>query len=239
MQYNNGKLPIYAYLLGEYSIRGWWYYFPVIFFLKTPLGFWLLFIPHLFLFKRFFAKDFLAETAIVMAVAILGLFFVVVCRVQLGVRYLLPLLPFLCLSLGKCGRYYTQPGIMIKKIGIGLGLVCYVASSLSYYPHFIPYANALLVHRINLYQYFADSNLDWNQSDHDLARYIAAQPSGTVFVNPEHPVNGTVIVNANALLGLFLDREKYAWLREHFRPVDHDAAGGGNGPWYLLDRYVR
>lgn len=223
LRYNDGKLPIYAYLLGEYSLRGWWYYFPVVFFLKTPLAFWALFLAHLPLTRRCFKAHFLAETALVSSIVVLSLFFVVVCRVQLGVRYLLPLVPFLCVSLGKLGLLWTRGGHRAAKWGIGLALVWYAASSLSYFPHFLQYGNAVIVHRIDLYRYFADSNLDWNQSDYYLHRYIESKPTGTVFVNPERPVDGTVIVNANNLLGLFLDREKYAWLRDHFRPVDHVA----------------
>jgi 4-amino-4-deoxy-L-arabinose transferase-like glycosyltransferase len=30
-----------AYLLGRYSTHGWWYYFPVVLFFKTPIPFWI------------------------------------------------------------------------------------------------------------------------------------------------------------------------------------------------------
>jgi hypothetical protein len=92
---------------------------------------------------------------------------------------------------------------------------------LSYYPHFIPYFNELVGDRRLAYRILADSNLDWRQHLWYQARYMAEHPG--LIVEPDGPTAGTIVVGANSLTGVAGDPEKFRWLRDNFRPVDHIA----------------
>jgi hypothetical protein len=225
VKYNTGILPIYSYMLGQYSRQGWWYYFPILFMYKVPIGLLMVLVFHVSLFKAHLKRYFLDEMAIVASAIVLTLFVVFACKVQIGIRYMLPIFPFLFLSIGKLGVYFQEKKLTHKNFIISCCMIFYVWSSMSFFPHFIPYSNELVPRKIDTYKFFADSNLDWNQSDYYLHQYIdrVSIDNNNVYVNPERPMNGLVIVNANSLLGIFLDKEKYAWLRDNFTPIDHVA----------------
>jgi hypothetical protein len=93
-----------------------------------------------------------------------------------------------------------------------------VVSVLSYHPHYIPYFNEIVWDRRYAYKYLADSNLDWGQADFYLEDYLAENPNARV--EPLQPRDGTTIVSVNALVGVEGERDRYAWLRENFEPVD-------------------
>lgn len=226
MLYNTGILPIDSYLLGQTSRTGWWYYFPVLFALKVPAAFLCLLAVRAAAWRPGAAWRGLDAWAWAVAVGALMLFLTAGCRVQLGIRYMLPVFPFLFVAAGKLGGCLGGGGAPWRRGALVLCLAWHAGSSLSYHPHYIAYGSDFLRDRTLLYRYFADSNLDWGQSGHSLQHYIALHAPGNdrLFVNPERPVNGTVLVNANALLGLlWLDKGRYDWLRERFEPVGNVA----------------
>jgi hypothetical protein len=97
-------------------------------------------------------------------------------------------------------------------------------SSLSYRPHYISYFNELIGSRLDAYRYLADSNLEWEDAFHFVSEYRRKHPDRPFAYEPEAPVGGYVLVSANQLVGIF-GTERYRWLRENFRPVDHVAYG--------------
>ncbi|MGH7342637.1 MAG: hypothetical protein ACREKH_19300, partial [Candidatus Rokuibacteriota bacterium] len=212
-----------VYLLGELSQRGWWHYFFVAFALKTPLALFPLVVAAAALSPRWFRKNALDESALLVATVVLFAFFSFACTAQLGVRYLLPVLPFLFVAVGKAAAYTPRRHATAYRATLAALVLWFAISSLSFHPHYLSYFNELIGDRKNMYRYLADSNVDWAQSDEYLARYLAAPDRGPVAVNPEAPVTGRVVVNVNALVGITAPREKYAWLRDRFEPVDHVA----------------
>ena len=231
MQYN--KIGWNTYLLGQYSAYGWWYYFPVLFLLKMPFSFFLM-LAMLILSYRMTTKTIMEdEFLILIPIIVFILFFMFFCKVQIGIRYLLPAFPFLFILMGRLGLYVTLQKKINLKIALIILTASYMVSSLSFFPHFIQYGSEIIYNRINLYKYFSDSNLDWGQSDIYLDRYIAEEKSKQheIFVNPDQPVNGIVIVNAQKLLDVSNPkRNKYAWLRNNFEPFKHIAYN-----WLVFD----
>ena len=151
------------------------------------------------------------------------LFFIVtfntMSRINIGIRYFLPVFPLLYVFCGSllC-RPSTLPRWAVGSIGVLLGYL--VVSVLSYYPHFIPYFNELVWDRRQAYRVLADSNLDWRQNGWYVERWLKAHPEA--IVSPERPVAGTIVVRVNALVGT-TQPERYRWLRENFEPVEHIA----------------
>lgn len=143
----------------------------------------------------------------------LNLFF----RAQIGLRFLLVVVPLMHVF---TGSLLAEPLRASRRAvaALGVALAWQAASVLSYFPHYIPYFNELILDRTRAYRVLADSNLDWGQNDNLLLRWHEEHPDA--ILEPEGPVAGTVVVRANYLVGVFVP-ERYVWLREHMEPVDH------------------
>ena len=87
-----------SYLMGHHSIRGWWYYFPVTFLIKTPLPILLLVIMRLFLLT---SVPMVVEEYMIVLPIIIMMTLACLSKVDIGLRYLLPLYPFLFVWLSR------------------------------------------------------------------------------------------------------------------------------------------
>jgi hypothetical protein len=145
----------------------------------------------------------------------------VACTAQIGIRYLLPLYPFLYVLVGKVAASALWSRAVAYRVAV-YGLVAWMAvSSLSFHPHYLAYFNELIGDRKNMWRYLADSNVDWGQNDQAVVRDVARAAPGSVALVPASPVRGRVLVNVNSLVGVSAPRERFAWLRDRFQPVDH------------------
>ena len=214
-----GHGPIY--LLGELSQYGHWYYFLVAFFLKTPLPTILLLAAAIWMTiksKHYsMASD---ETVLLLTSAIIFCFFSFCTTAQIGIRYILPMYPFLYVFMGKI---VSKEMTSLKSYAVA-GLSIYlVASSISYYPHYISYFNELCWDRTRSYKYLADSNLDWGQNNLYLVEYLELHQNEKIQVDPVQPVSGKVIVDVDDLVGIGQDASRYKWLRDNFEPAGNIA----------------
>jgi hypothetical protein len=185
--------------------------------LKTPLG--LFGLLGLALWSRRRGRGEAPPEGAYAAVpfALVLAFFSLMAEPQLGIRYLLPGLPFLALY---ASAVLAEPlGGRLRALVLALAAWC-ALSSLSYQPHPMSYFNELIGPRIHAWRYLADSNLDWEDRTRDIAAYQAAHPDRPLVVSPQEPQPGYVLVYANDLVGI-RDPERYRWLRESFRPVEH------------------
>lgn len=195
------------YVLGELNRDGRWYAFPLMILLKTPLATFALAGLAL-------ARARIAWWILLVPPAIaLGVFSFFV-DPQLGIRYVMPALPFLVVLAGA-----AAPGE--KRPWLPWALAAWaIVSALSYHPHSIAYFNELIGRRVNAYRYLADSNLEWEDHSYFIERFRRQHPELRLVVEPDAPQAGDIVVGANALVGIF-DAEKYRWLRENFEPVGH------------------
>ena len=122
-----------AYLLGEVRHNGWWYYFPVVLFVKTPLP---VLILAAFGIKR---RDVTLITLAILAIAMTS-------KADLGVRHILPI--------------YVPLSIMAaqKNKWAALGYAWLIAGSFLAHPDYLPWMNAF-----GGPQVVVDSNFDWGQ----------------------------------------------------------------------------
>ena len=183
-----------AFLLGQVSDQGWWYYFPVVFAVKSPLAVLLLTVmligiglwtaPSLL---RAPAAGFLWAAFAVAPVA----YFAVTLnsRINLGVRHLLPIYPFLYVlgmaafaALLPLRRYLVVAGLFV-----GLQTV----ESAAVYPEYLGFFNAAVGGSSAGPRYLLDSNLDWGQDLKKLMRYMDTHPGPVCLeyfgsVEPKH-----------------------------------------------------
>jgi hypothetical protein len=151
----------FSFLLGNYRDHGWWYFFPVVLAVKTPVAFLLLVLVGSFLLSRR-RKELDWEAWAPAASALVILAAVLPSGINIGVRHVLPIYPFLSILAGYgAARLLTAPRRPIQFMA-GLALVAWhVGSSLAAHPDYLPYFNELAFsrpERISL-----DSDLDWGQ----------------------------------------------------------------------------
>ena len=199
------------YVLGELNRDGRWYAFPLMILLKTPLATFALLALALWPPRPPASVLWM----LLMPAAVVAFVFSTLVDPQLGIRYVMPALPFLVVLAGAAAR----EGARWRRLPWVLA-VWATASALSYHPHSIAYFNELIGPRVNAYRYLADSNLDWEDHTYFIERFQRGHPELRLVVEPETPQAGDILVGANQLVGV-LHPEKYRWLREHFRPVGH------------------
>ncbi|MEP6809120.1 MAG: glycosyltransferase family 39 protein [Chthoniobacterales bacterium] len=150
-----------AYLLGREYPRAIWYYFPVALTIKTSLL--LLALPIVVLVTRGRA---LWNWALLIALGLL--LFSLNSRVQIGVRFMLPLLS--CLAVGvaaatiEAGRSLTAPiGRWILIAVVLAGIVGNVFADVRVWPEALCFTNAAWGGTATGYLRLSDSNYDWGQ----------------------------------------------------------------------------
>ena len=150
-----------AFLLGRYSDRGWWYYFPVVFFFKTPLPFLALAIAGIALMLR--RREGIALAPVLMFVPSMLI------TLNIGVRHILPVYPLLCIA----AAAYVAQALSLRApaesrrhvIVVAILLLWYGAGTSLAHPDYLAWFNELAGRHPE--RIAVDSNLDWGQ---DLLR---------------------------------------------------------------------
>lgn len=175
-----------AYLLGQVSNQGWWYYYPVTLALKTPIPLFILLALVLIFWKRLPKKDWFTEVYLwvlpiaLMAMGIQG-------KLCLGVRYMLPLYAFIFLFLARLGSVLSFEAIFKKfkplSIFVSAMIMWYILEGLLIYPHYLAYYNQFAGGYKNGYKYLTDSNTDWGQDIKRLQEYVEENNIENIYVD--------------------------------------------------------
>jgi 4-amino-4-deoxy-L-arabinose transferase-like glycosyltransferase len=160
------------FLLGEFSATGWPHYFLVAFLLKTPLAGVLMFIAAAV------AAAGRGSAGLRASVAFVLLFLAVsaTSHVNLGIRYVLPVYPFvhaaIAMAASQVRRAARRPTLTASVLAVLV--LWFGASSLAAYPGYISYFNELIGSQRNADRFLIDSNLDWGQDLHRLKLWADA-----------------------------------------------------------------
>ena len=178
-----------TYYLGEISAEGSRSYFPVVYLIKEPLAYILMIFLAIFLaikhciihcYKRsvkYWWRDFIvltknnpAETGMILIIFIYWVFSIR-SRLNIGVRHILPTLPFIyALTARQLSAWIHN--YKIRKIFISILIAWTVFSVISIWPSFLTYFNEAAGGPNNGYKFVVDSNLDWGQDILRLANFI-------------------------------------------------------------------
>lgn len=223
----HGKSYGNVYLLGQLGnsqdphFHGFKSYYLVAWFFKEPIALQVLFLLGLneIRKRRSFAEFVFNEGLLLVAGGGLVLWLSFFSRAQLGIRHILPALAANILI--AAAAFSRFPALSRRaKVGLSLLVVWLGVSTLSYYPHLIPYMNEWVGDRRLAYRLLADSNLDWGQNAYIVQDFLEKNPD--VLLNPVTPVCGRVLINANQLTGVLPPRNwrgrSWAW---EFHPVAH------------------
>lgn len=160
-----------SYIFGTRHDTGVWYYFPVTVLVKTPLPILFLFALALVtaaLWRKY--KEQMVVALIPIAVFLLS---AMSSKINLGVRHVLPVYPFLIvLAAAAMGHYAARYKFAVP---VCAALLVFQAASYAHsYPNEMAYANEAWGGPRNLYKYLGDSNVDWGQALYRVQDYVAA-----------------------------------------------------------------
>ncbi len=164
---NNGRP---TFLLGAFSMTGWWLYFPAALLVKTPLPelvmgalgtvlwlrrpsvnrFWVLMPAAAYFCAAEFSKT------------------------QIGCRYILPVYPFLLVAAAYGAAWLWRRAGAFRWAAAGL-CAWLVFGAARVYPFYLSYFNEIAGGSAGGYRWLADSNLDWGQALPALAGYLRSR----------------------------------------------------------------
>ena len=167
-----------AYLMGMRSDQGWWYYFPVVFAVKTPAAVLILLalcmVTGLVALaragpRRWRLREAPFEWVVLLLPPLVYFAFCVRSHVNIGVRHILPVYPFLFIALAAA---------LVRKAwgkrALAVLVLVLAVESVAIYPHYLAFFNGFAGGPENGPRYLVDSNLDWGQDLVNLKKYLAA-----------------------------------------------------------------
>jgi 4-amino-4-deoxy-L-arabinose transferase-like glycosyltransferase len=204
-------------LLGRRFPEGVWYYFAVLWLLKTPvlalgaqiLGLYFAFRGRLI---RWGTLGCFLALSLVWHLAYFSLFF----KAQIGYRFVLMCVPIAWILAGAGLRLFWRPSW--TPILLGLVLCFTLGENLEYFGDPLAFSNAAVWPKSSVYRLMADSNLDWGQDQERVAAWVTGGNINPERLDPLHVLPGLNAFSVNNLAGLG-DFERHRWLREHAEPV--------------------
>ena len=231
-----------SYLFGMYSPKGWWYYFPVVFVLKTPAATLLVLalaalLAVVWLRKRAEKQLFVLSGLAIPVIVYMG--FAMSSRMDVGLRHILPIFAFLYVLAAsvfwECGSAVLRRAFPFLVAGL---VVLLMVESLSIAPHYLAFFNLFTGGPRQGPRYLLDSNIDWGQDLKHLGEYLDARGISNVCLSyfgtasPEyygiHPVpwpsgldnpetwktmDCVAAVSVTPLYGVYVSRKRFAYLR--------------------------
>ncbi len=166
-----------SYILGARSLYGFWFYFPVVLAVKTPLALLLLLPGVVWAGFRRCAYP-LAFSGGILLCAMAS-------RIDIGVRHILPVYVGFAIAAGAVASWAWQAkGIRghVAKAAVGLLLVWHVASGMAAHPDYLAYTNEIAGDHAE--NFVADSDLDWGQDMKRLGVFLDRNGATQVTFSP-------------------------------------------------------
>jgi hypothetical protein len=170
-----------GFLLGSYSLMGWWYYFPVAFALKAPLPFLLASAAGIAWcgYRALALRDPRCMFVLTGLVAYVAL--VAFSRINIGVRYFIPAYAVLFIIAGAyldhCLRSARRRVVTLSVVAATFGWMGIEA--VRAYPDHVPYMNQIAAGRPH-WALLSDSNVEWGDDVRGLAEYLHARGESRV-----------------------------------------------------------
>jgi hypothetical protein len=164
---SEAKHPVY--LNGRWRFNGFWYYYAFALVYKLPIGFLLLFaaslwavFKHQAISKRNFVFVIIAPLVIFTVASTMSL--------QLGLRYLLPVLPFGVLIASLALTMWKEPSRSMQLV-FAISVIS-IAIAGRHHPNHLSYFNVLVGGPESGRHLLIDSNIDWGQNVRDLKQFV-------------------------------------------------------------------
>lgn len=176
--YSDISASYYYYLNGNFSRDGWWHYFIFAFIIKTPIPALIAFALSFVAYKKYKLTG--LEKQFIFIPVIAFLLIASLKAENIGVRYILPIYPFLILyasGLAELNWNFNKKAFFILAAGLG---IWYIFSAVRIYPDYLAYFNEFVSGPANGYKYLDDSNVEWGQDLKRLRAYQVQHPETKV-----------------------------------------------------------
>lgn len=159
-----------SYVLGKVYAHGVWFYFPVVFLIKSTVGVLALFLLSL----GIIATHRLNRRREIVFLVVPTIFYLLVAMtvgMNIGVRHILITYVFLYVLIGGAASSLIQRS---RKwvYAVLVFLLVHAGSSVMAFPNYIPYANELWGGPSQTHKYLTDSNSDWGQQLKSVKQYL-------------------------------------------------------------------
>ena len=233
--YNHEERGHNSYLMGEFRTTGWWYFFPLVIALKTPLGFLTLAVVGLAAtLWRGRSQPWQQYLTALFPIVLL-----LVCmpsHINLGVRHALAIYPMLAIVAGHLVvRQYETGGFSRRLVVVALAAWTMASSAIAH-PDYVAYFNEFASR--NPEKIRTDSDLDWGQDWYRLSARLRALQVRSVWLGcfcsgelaamdlppfralpPDAPVSGYVAISVQLLELEHAKSGAYGWLR-NYQPLE-------------------
>ena len=171
-----------AFLLGEFYRGGRWYYFPLVFLLKTPLPILILSLAAVLHLWRHPLS--LWRMTILASFPLSYWLISVTANINIGYRHILPTLPFLYLSIGSLGAQLEKRSkTKLARYALPALLLWQLAGTLAVAPYHLTFFNELGGGPANGWRHLSDSNVDWNQGLIATQKYLDSHALEDVYLS--------------------------------------------------------
>ncbi len=158
------------FFLGSHSSSGWWYFYPVAYAIKLPLGTLALLAALLVLWLWRSRRPAREVLYLLLPFALFLFYMSFFNTIHNGIRYLLPVFPLVLILAGKLPQLIGRAP-WASRVPAAAALVTAVGV-LSAWPDYLPYVNSLFGGPSRAYRLLGDSNVDWGQDLEQLADYL-------------------------------------------------------------------
>lgn len=225
----------WSYLFGRHSMTGWRHYYLAALAVKTPLPLLLLAAAGLLLWRRAArggrdaVRPLDALLPQVPLAVILAAFTLSANLKNIGLRYILPVYPFLCLIAALTTRVELGASWRRARVWVIGGALAWQAAAAAWiYPDFLTFFNLTVGGPSRGAEVLLDSNLDWGQDLEGLGKFIKERRIEKIYVDyfgraclrhygvtstPDFE-GGWIAVSATHLKGVYSqekDRYRFLW----------------------------
>jgi hypothetical protein len=171
-----------AYFMGEVREEGWWTFFPTLIAIKIPLA--VLALIAIGLWHRPERRPGIWPFGFLIAVPVAILAVAMPSRINIGIRHILPMFPFLAIIAAAGALWLARQGVRAAwaqwTLAAALAWLC--VTSLAAHPDYLPYFNALAGSEPE--RIVVESDLDWGQDIKRLGRRLRELNSQSVGFSP-------------------------------------------------------
>lgn len=159
-----------TFLLGHNYPNGRWFYFPAVFVIKSTIGLIVLLLMT-FAAREIWRREHRRELVFLVIPPLLWLAVAMTSKLDLGLRHILPIYPFLIVLAGAVAWMLMRRSRTWAAVVVVL-LAFHAVSSLRTFPNYLPYSNEAFGGVSNTYKVVSDANVGWEGGVKTLQAYL-------------------------------------------------------------------
>jgi len=205
-------------MLGREYPRGVWFYFGLLWLMKTPLLLLVAECAGCVALVRSGRWRWPVVRFLAVQLAVLLIYFSLFFRAQVGYRFVLMCVP-LGYILAATGLSALPPERWPSWAGLAI-VIATIAENVAYAGNALAFTNVAVQPKKDVFRWISHSNVDWRQNEDRVDEYLARAGIGRERLDPPHILPGPILLHHSHAAGN-LRFSRYAWVRQNLEPVRH------------------